>query len=204
VHVETSNKKRKRFSHAEETYRRAEYQEHRRADREATTQNHIDNVNKRSVELVLASESLARREVNLKQLLQKAKKEMRHLAELADATDLKTEKQWPDPLFRCGQTVLQYWARWFAAEPLDSGRTVASKKDRPNWYIGEVLAGPELKCITYGGVRVEEVLLLALVGQNQSQRQSQNQNQIGQDSLSRIGNGDLLTKGAMYPLSMRF
>ena len=60
----------------------------------------------------------------------------------------------PKAKFRCGQTILQYWARWFKTEPEESARTSASGKDRAKWYIGEVKDGPDYICLVYAGVRV--------------------------------------------------
>ena len=155
--VVMSNKKRKRLNKAEESYMKAELVKWRRNDEQSTIQNYIDRMNKKSLEQVLTSESLVAREADLVKELLNAETEMKRAMERADAADSKgNHRQLPDPLFRTGQTVLQFWAKWFASEPLDSGRSKASKGDRPKWYIGEILAGPtEHTCITYGGVRVE-------------------------------------------------
>ena len=155
--VVMSNKKRKRLNKAEESYMKAELVKWRRNDEQSTIQNYIDRVNKKSLEQVLTSESLVAREADLVKELLNAETEMKRAMERADAADSKgNHRQLPDPLFRTGQTVLQFWANWFESEPLESGRKNASGKARPKWYVGEILAGPtEHTCITYGGVRVE-------------------------------------------------
>jgi hypothetical protein len=155
--VVMSNKKRKRLNKAEESYMKAELVKWRRNDEQSTIQNYIDRMNKKSLEQVLTSESLVAREADLVKELLNATTEMKRAMERADAADSKgNHRQLPDPLFRTGQTVLQFWANWFASEQLDSGRTKASGGARPKWYVGEILAGPtEHTCITYGGVRVE-------------------------------------------------
>ena len=154
--VVMSNKRRKALNKAEESYRRVEIHALARADKQSITQNYIDRMSQQCLEHVLTSESLAAREVYLQKELRNAQTEMIRLMERAEAADSKgNHQQLPDPLFRTGQTVLQFWANWFKSEPLDSSRKKASKGDRPKWYIGEILSGPERKCITYGGVRVE-------------------------------------------------
>ena len=62
----------------------------------------------------------------------------------------------PPVKFRCGQTAFQYWASLFREEPEGTKRNIASKKDRPTWYNGEVVAGPVYKYIVSGGARVED------------------------------------------------
>lgn len=65
----------------------------------------------------------------------------------------------PDPKFKNGQSVLQWWAQWMksAKEP---PKKYGGKKGfaRPAWYSGDVLAFQEYGTILYAGVQVKDNL----------------------------------------------
>ena len=79
-----------------------------------------------------ASEAYAQR---LKQMVQHLEAERRIVAATTKASRPSTQ-----PLFRAGQSVLQWWASWFktnGAPPKGKG-----SKKRPQWYSGEIVHPP--------------------------------------------------------------
>lgn len=79
-----------------------------------------------------ASEAHAQR---LKQIINDLKVEARIVRETMVASRPSTE-----PLYRAGQSVLQWWAAWFkSGEPRPKGK---GKKKRPRWYSGEIVHPP--------------------------------------------------------------
>ena len=79
-----------------------------------------------------ASEAYAQR---LKQIIQDLEAEARIVRATTMASRPSTE-----PLFRAGQSVLQWWASWFKkGEPTPKGK---GKKKRPQWYSGEIVHPP--------------------------------------------------------------
>ena len=79
-----------------------------------------------------ASEAYAQR---LKQIIQDLEAEARIVAATTMASRPSTE-----PLFRAGQSVLQWWASWFkTGGPTPKGK---GRKKRPQWYSGEIVHPP--------------------------------------------------------------
>ena len=62
----------------------------------------------------------------------------------------------PPALFKCGESVLQWWASWMK----DAEETPASyhKKNRPAWFIAEVTSYCGYADITYAGHVIREHL----------------------------------------------
>ena len=62
----------------------------------------------------------------------------------------------PPALFKCGQSVLQWWASWFK----DAEETPASykQKHRPAWFIAEVTSYCGYGNIKYAGQVIREHL----------------------------------------------
>ena len=54
--------------------------------------------------------------------------------------------------FQNGQSILQWWASWFAAVGLEKPLEHYNKKNRPQWFSGEVLSYSGWGAITYAGV----------------------------------------------------
>ena len=71
----------------------------------------------------------------LMQMVQRLKAELRTVAATSKDSLPSTE-----PLYRFGQSVLQWWASWFKTngEPPKGKR----KKKRPQWYAGEIVSDP--------------------------------------------------------------
>jgi hypothetical protein len=59
----------------------------------------------------------------------------------------------PPQLFGTGQSVLQWWASWFAKCPEGNTPKQINKKLRPGWFSAEVLAYKGYEDVVYGGVR---------------------------------------------------
>ena len=79
-----------------------------------------------------ASEAHAQR---LQQIIQDLEVEARIVRETKVASRPST-----GPLYRAGQSVLQWWASWFkSGEPRPKGK---GKKKRPRWYSGEIVHPP--------------------------------------------------------------
>ena len=79
-----------------------------------------------------ASEAYAQR---LKQMIQDLEAEARIVA--AQRPVVPPTKK---PLFRAGQSVLQWWASWFKTNgPPPKGK---GSKKRPQWYSGEIVHPP--------------------------------------------------------------
>ena len=56
----------------------------------------------------------------------------------------------PDPAFRIGEKILQWWARWLA-DAQEPPKNI-NKKTRAKWYVGKVLLVLGYGPIRYGGV----------------------------------------------------
>ena len=159
------NRRRRIMCRAEERFQICETHNMMAQDILSDQQNKItalmDTVDELALEVVLTRESLAARQAwQFKSLhdrlkYQKMMHDMSLAFALAKATAVPITLR-PDPKFRPGQSVCQFWAPWFRLEPLDSTREKASKKDRAVWYIGEVLGGPKYMSIVYAGVFVED------------------------------------------------
>jgi hypothetical protein len=108
---------------------------------------------------VLTDEGLRKRKAAMRKEFESkfeaAKKTAMRVANAIAARDAPSVGPAPAKL-RCGQTVLQFWSGWFKSKPENSSRKIASGKDRPNWYVSLILAGPDYQSICYGGVRVED------------------------------------------------
>ena len=70
--------------------------------------------------------------------------------EIDNAKAMGTVEKRPPPLFRHGQSALQYWASWMA-KAKESPATIQGKH-RPKWYSGEIIAYLKWDTVTYAGV----------------------------------------------------
>jgi hypothetical protein len=56
--------------------------------------------------------------------------------------------------FATGQSVLQWWAMWFANCPFgEAPKQISKKKGRPSWYSAEIISYSGRMDIIYAGVR---------------------------------------------------
>ena len=154
---ELSNKRVKALAHAEDSYTRGE--RHTMLDEDTSSRVFIAA---RCLAAIMTEEGMREREATMKKAyegkFEQAKQTAMRLASAIATREHAPSKEQghPPAKFRCGQTVLQYWAGWFKTEPENTQRIRASGKDRPVWYIGEILAGPDYQSIVYAGVRVED------------------------------------------------
>ena len=66
--------------------------------------------------------------------------------------EIDKAKKPPEPRFRTGQSIFQYWASWMAlADDLPAN---IKKKGRPGWYSGEIIAYLQWETVKYAGMEI--------------------------------------------------
>ena len=65
----------------------------------------------------------------------------------------------PDPKFKCGQSVLQWWVAWMKSAE-ETPRTYNNKMNRPAWFSAEVCSCKEYGTMKYAGQLFTEHLYI--------------------------------------------
>ena len=91
------------------------------------------------------------RESHIFQTMDKRHEDLKRYAEMArDGSTL------PNPKFRSGQSVLQWWASWM--KPVQETPKKYNKKNRPAWFSAESCSFKEYGTIRYAGQEVTDNL----------------------------------------------
>ena len=55
------------------------------------------------------------------------------------------------PTYRAGQSVLWFWAPWFATVALNEAPETVKKRRRPSWFTAQITAPAEARTVVYAG-----------------------------------------------------